>query len=256
MKKKNTEHMMKIFVLVFTIIIIGFGIFLTYNIVKSYKPSKDDIKNSTKEIDTNILDEKVIDLYKIVHINVDSNLEGKKILNKYSFENYIYKDSNGLDDVKNINKEAYTDLLITNYDFSSYYGKRVNEEEINGIFNSINDKIFGNNLEFNMDNISCYLAVYDDGYYDFNSECGDTSAVYANYKLDKVLEDNDNIYLYEKVIYQSFGGVFSHYSDDIDNYLIDKDYDNIWDLNEYETYRYTFTKINDNYYLKRVEYIK
>ena len=248
--KKPKEHSIKVFVMLSTILLIALGIFFTISIFNYKTPNnnnKEIIKRSTETIDYK-------KLYKMVHKDVNDNLEGKKVLNKYSLEYYIYKDNKGLN-ISTINDEAYTDILTINYDFSEYQGKIVNKDALDILFNSINYSIFGNYIAFNSSRIICSLAILENNSYNFNSKCGDTSTVTAYYKLDKVEEDENYIYLYENVIYSSMGNVYSHYKDNMDDYFVDNKYNNPLDNKDYiETYKYTFKIDKDGYHLYKVEY--
>ena len=251
--KKPKERSVKVFIMVSTIFLLALGMYftisvLTYNKTGKNKSNEDVIKRSTH---TSIDYEK---LYKMIHKDVDENLEGKRVLTKYSLEQYIYKNNKGLN-ITTIDDEAYTDILTTNYDFSKYEGKIVNKDTLDILFNSINYSIFGNYISFNSSRIICSLATLENNSYNFNTNCGDTSTMTAHYRLEKALEDENYIYLYENVIYESMGNVYSHYRDNIDDYLVNNTYKNPLDNKKYvETYKYSFKIDKDGYHLYRVEY--
>jgi hypothetical protein len=95
-------------------------------------------------------------------------------------------------------------------------------------------EFFGDNLLYS-DDIKikfCSDIIYNDGKYDFDYGCGDTSVTDATYELIAAKKDDNNIYLYENVIIN--------------------DYDN--NATESFVYKWTYSKGKDNnYYLLEIE---
>lgn len=123
--------------------------------------------------------------------------------------------------------------------------------------------VFGNNFVFDRSKIidmnSCPSLSFNPitNKYDIGLSCGDTSGVLAFTKVHSVIEKDDEIYLYEKVLFVFGDAVKDKYLDGEHLGKID-DYESIWEYeDDASIYKYTFNKDENNiYYLNKVEHVK
>lgn len=123
--------------------------------------------------------------------------------------------------------------------------------------------VFGNNFEFSKSKIydmnSCPSLSFNSSTnkYDIGLSCGDTSGVLAFTKVYDIIVKDDEIQLYEKVLFVFGDTVKDKYLDGNELGKIEN-YDSVWDYEDSSSiYKYTFNKDeNDIFYLKKVEYVK
>lgn len=190
-----------------------------------------------------------------------------KLYNKY--HEYKYSDENTMHVVGNssfeatlidigLKKETYdltkSNLIEPQFAYSIYenainelekyrikdsYHDYMKKEEVNPIIKKYFDAFFGNVIEFKESYFSgCNYLNYNESekIYYFQPECGGIRGDTYSAKINKVEKDENNLYIYETFLYNSYDGN-----------------DNIKLLKEIK-FKWTFVKMQDNnYYLLKVE---
>ena len=272
-EKKNKGSLVLIIVLI--VIIIGMGLYICYD--KFYSKSADKNTNSNN-VETK-QNEKTV-----TNISIDSDIVKKAMasFSRIALSDIIYK--TGSYDISNINKTQLAWIAVSNVDSDYVYwcgqnSKKgtVSVEMLNTIISEIIlDK------KITMDDIKSLVGDSGDDYYTvtlngnkiiIKGSCGFEFEPedYVERNVIKAETDEDYLYVYEKIAFARYqdGDVnivppVDYYKDYARTTVLQKNMKSLqtlgpdetkpadaipnWDL--YNTYKYTFKKVNDVYYFQ------
>ena len=226
----------------------------------------------------------VVNKQNIIDKNSNEYKEAEKVLKSFEKEfkisyknlyngNYNIKNISDEDKLKSVIKLMENDGLIK----SSCENDRdvITYDKLNEYLNSFNSKVLNieSNEKYNEDIIKSLTKKYGsevyslDYYYniefknnglDISMPCTETDKIKASDRIIKVEKENNNYIVYAKIffnnanfIYKDYAGKDVIYEATIENNFIVDD-----NLDEFDTYKYTFKMDNGNYSFVSLEKIK
>ena len=192
-------------------------------------PTETPMEDYFSDIDKN--DSKVQELYKKYHSSINPVQLSDNAPEKIFYSNEITKVTAFNNSIPNNYTNKIVDVVINDMNNNNL----VNDNYESVIYEKIEKEFksfFGNKITYNKDIFKYYEFINDGNTIKYVNNSGDISSSTATYTITKAEKDDDNIYIYEKVVVKD---------------------DNAGKNEEY-TYRWKYEKQDDgNYYLHYVE---
>lgn len=265
-RHKNVKLFKKnIFILILLAIVIYFGYCLWdvryFDFMKDKNSTVTTVKNSNKS-ESEEPEEEVIVKDKTWYIeNYGYLLDNTKLDLSYDNSNiyYLYTGTYNVSSIKDTVKLNLAYKFVENKNETDYSYTISEEDMKNAYF-----KVFGttdnyNPTSFTVGCIQFYYNNYDKTYSAYKFTCDTTNPLHIKEEIKDMYEEND------KIIIETVMGVYNESNKYLFNYAnlyssVVSDFDDTKSVLDYEsslnTYKYTFNKINDEYYFESIEKTK